>query len=544
MKVFSFCLYGTEPNYYTGLLENIKLIREWFPEFDIFVYKGVCDPSWEIPNATVVETNREGAVNMLYRYTPLKTAEVGFVRDTDSRITERDRWCIQEFLASSYGYHMIRDHVWHKSRLMGGLFGWKKPIDISIEIPAEASYGYDEFYLGEVLYPRIVSDMIVHTNLFAFLGEHSARIKIPAKDPSDFIGNVIWNDVPRFASVPDPIERLNVLRGQDQFELIQYISDRVNPTDIPYSNRPVFFDTAYIANFYLRNVAKAQYWLSQFEFADISAHIRTNGNYLLPHLGKLVASFDVNEQPGEGEVMIYYGNFPDGHLALPCSNRIYRHVSRFFEVTHTKVLYHSSWEKVDTIYILNLEERVDRYYDTLLALVSVKAPLHRVYHYKAQKGGLPPYVGATKNHVDVLDHFCKSGAENALILEDDFVFIDDRATVWSTLEKLWASALTYDLCFLSLSKLGKREPYSEIALRSLQPCTTSSGYLVQRDTAQKLFEVADEGLRKMQETGDHHTYCIDRYWTKLPQIFCVRPKLGFQRPSYSNLLCGVSSHLD
>jgi hypothetical protein len=544
MKVFSFCLYGTEPNYYTGLLENIKLIREWFPEFDIFVYKGVCDPSWEIPNATIVETNREGAVNMLYRYTPLKTAEVGFVRDADSRITERDRWCIQEFLASSYGYHMIRDHIWHKSRLMGGLFGWKKPVDISIEIPAEASYGYDEFYLGEVLYPRIVSDMIVHTNLFAFLGEHSDRIKIPAKDPADFIGNVIWNDVPRFASVPDPIERLNVLRGQDQFELIQYISDRVIPTDIPYDNRLVFFDTAYIANFYLRNVAKAQYWLSQFEFADISAHIRTNGNYLLPHLGNLVASFDVNEQPGEGEVMIYYGNFPDGHLALPCSNRIYRHVSRFFEVTHTKVLYHSSWEKVDKIYILNLEERVDRYYDTLLALVSVKAPLHRVYHYKAQKGGLPPYVGATKNHVDVLDHFCKSGAENALILEDDFVFIDDRAMVWSTLEKLWASALTYDLCFLSLSKLGKREPHSEIALRSLQPCTTSSGYLVQRDTAPKLFEVADEGLRKMQETGDHHTYCIDRYWTKLPQIFCVRPKLGFQRPSYSNLLCGVSSHLD
>jgi hypothetical protein len=48
----------------------------------------------------------------------------------------------------------------------------------------------------------------------------------------------------------------------------------------------------------------------------------------------------------------------------------------------------------------------------------------------------------------------------------------------------------------------------------------------------------------MQETGDHHTYCIDRYWCKLPDLLCVRPKIGFQRPSYSNLLRSVSAHLD
>ena len=123
MKVFSLCLYGTEPNYYTGLLENIAIIKEHYPEFTIVVHKGFCDPTWVIPEGVEVNiTNREGAINALLRYLSLCTAEVGFVRDTDSRITARDRWCIDEFLKSDKSYHSIRDHYWHQSKLMAGTF--------------------------------------------------------------------------------------------------------------------------------------------------------------------------------------------------------------------------------------------------------------------------------------------------------------------------------------------------------------------------------------------------------------------------------------
>jgi hypothetical protein len=56
--------------------------------------------------------------------------------------------------------------------------------------------------------------------------------------------------------------------------------------------------------------------------------------------------------------------------------------------------------------------------------------------------------------------------------------------------------------------------------------------------------VTREGLERMQETGDYVTYCIDRYWSKMPTILCLRPKLGFQRPSYSNLTSRVVQYLD
>ena len=125
MKVFSFCIYGTEKNYYEGLLENIKIIQEYFPDFEIYIYKGICDPNWtfEGENITIIETLREGLVNTLYRFLPLANIETGYIRDADSRINERDRWCITEFLKSSKNYHIIRDHYWHKSLIMGGMFG-------------------------------------------------------------------------------------------------------------------------------------------------------------------------------------------------------------------------------------------------------------------------------------------------------------------------------------------------------------------------------------------------------------------------------------
>lgn len=544
MKVFSFCLYGTESNYYTGLLENLDIIKTFFPEFDVIVFKGICDPSWTLPDwVHTIDTGKEGAINMLCRYIPLTCHETGFVRDTDSRITERDRWCIQQFLNSDKSYHIIRDHVWHKSNIMGGLFGWKKSINLDLPLDSSAAYGTDEAWIATELYPKIVSNALVHTNVYARLGEHAERIDLPQSDPTDFVGNVIWNGIPRFTYTVNPVDQIKVAQSQDQFALMKYLSEQIDPLSIPYDQRSSFYDSAFIANYYLGDIPKAQEWLRRFEFADIPDHVYRNANFLLSRLGKtIVACFDANVYPRDDEVMIYYGNYPDWHLALPGSDRIYRHASKFWDIQHDKVLSHPNWNLIDTIYVLNLEERVDRWYEILMTLCSVKAPLHRIHHYKAKKDGTPAYVGATKNHVDVIDHFCASGKERCLILEDDFVFIDDAQKVWSTFPNLWNCV--YDILFLSLSKTGPRNPESDILCRTTQACTTSSGYILHKDTASRVRDVAKEGLELMQLTGNQHDFCIDRYWTKLPNLVCVRPKLGFQRPSYSNLLGGVSAHLD
>ena len=546
MKVFSFCIYGTERNYYEGLLENIQSIREHFPDFEIYVYKGECDSSWRFDNVKVIETNRSGAINMLFRYLPVTFADTGFIRDADSRITYRDIWCIREFLESSKKYHIIRDHFYHKSPIMGGIFGWKQRTEFPLDLSPDVGYAHDMAYIEKHLYPLIKSETLVHSNIYGYAGEHVELIEIPQKDKYDFVGNVIWNGKPKFEyTVGNVIQLVQWLRGQDQFKLIRHVTDNIVSTSIPYHERRNLFDAAYIAAYYLRDIPKAQYWLSQFEFAELDRHIFNNGNYLFGILGKkIIATFDYKREPLNNEIVIVYGNYPDWHHALPCSSKVYRHVSMFFELKHHVVEYHPSWESVDTIYVLNLKERTDRYSDTLLALASVHAPLHRVHHYKAEKDGLPPYVGATKNHVDAMKHFQESSKNTCLIVEDDIVFLDEKEHVWNSLSAFFSKKYSYNITFLSISKIGQREPLDNLLSVSKQQCTTSAAYFLTKETSQDVLNVADEGLRLMQETNNHHTYCIDRYWCKLPNLFYFKKKLVYQRPSFSNLTKSVNFHLD
>ena len=546
MKVFSFCIYGTERNYYDGLLENIQIIREYFPDFEIYVYKGICDPTWVFENCKVIETKKEGVINMLYRYLPLTFADVGFVRDADSRIYKRDRWCINEFLKSSKNYHIVRDHFYHKEPIMGGIFGWKKSLDITFPLDNVIRYSEDMSYLKDHLYPLIKTESLIHTNNHAFLGEHVELIGIAHEDKYDFIGNVIWNGRPKFDYfIGNIVDQLNFLRSQDQFILCKFLSDCIDPLSIGYHQRSLVYEIAYSANYYLNDISKAQYWLAKYEFAEISGHTYKNSSFLFQKLGKkIVASFDPSREPADDEVIIVYGNYPDWHHALPCSNKLYRHASLFFSVTHSTVEYNPAWESISTIYILNLEDRADRFSDTLLSLCSVHAPLHRIYHYKAKKDGLPPYVGATKNHVDVIQHFIESGNENCLILEDDIVFIDEKNHVWDSLTTLSSRTYDYTLCFLSLSKIGERQPFDDLLSITRQPCTTSSAYILQKSTASKVLDVTKEGLELMQTSGNHHVFCIDRFWTSLPNIFFFKKKLAYQRPSYSNLTKKINFNLD
>jgi len=548
MKVFSFCLYGTEPNYYTGLLENIDIIREYYPDFTIVVHKGFCDPSWVIPDGVEVNiTNREGAINALLRYISLPYTEIGFIRDTDSRITARDRWCIDEFLKSNKSYHNIRDHYWHSSKLMAGLFGWKKPL--SIMIPThEVPYGYDEEFLAETVYPMINNDLLVHTCNRAYAGEHAEWIERPYDDDHDFVGNVIWDGKPKFSHIIDIPRDVNILQGNDQFALVKRITDSIDPLSISWYHRWHVYDSAFRACLHLGDLKKAQFWMGAFEFSDVSPHTMRNSNFLIPMLGRVVASFDSKREPKEGEVVVVYGDYPDWHRALPATNKMYRHVSFFNQLNHDVVESHPCWDSVDIIYVLNLEERVDRYMETLSSLAKVAAPLHKIHHYKAKVGGpLSPYTGATKNHVDVIQHFEDTpGLKTCLIVEDDIVFTDDVNRVQESVAEFFRRSYEYTLCFLSLARFEERIPCDDLLSITKQPCTTSSAYFLHKPTSTEVLRVTREGLDIMIQTnGGRSDGCIDQYWCfHLPIIHFFKNKLAYQRPSYSNLRRTVIAHLD
>lgn len=178
--VFSFCLYGQHNDlYYKGLLENIYLAGTFFPDWKVYVYLGndVTQSMRQIlticTNVRIRETGEIGSVNMIHRFFAIDEPDVDImlVRDADSRIHWKDRWAIRQFIQQSqYVGHVIRDNKSHNVRMMGGLWGLRKTANIHIHSeyhefvnnPRDHGAGYDQSFLAERIYPRILGKVLVH----------------------------------------------------------------------------------------------------------------------------------------------------------------------------------------------------------------------------------------------------------------------------------------------------------------------------------------------------------------------------------------------
>jgi hypothetical protein len=153
---FSFCLFGDQDKYRKGLLKNIELIRKYYPTWDIVVYVSpdCVDFVSKMEDVKMIETGNDGYANLLYRFNPLAdNYDIVCVRDADSRIHARDRWCIVNFMMSSYTAYTIQDHPYHTYPIMGGLFGIKKghPMfsmrDLNKAIATHCQYTTDTTFL-------------------------------------------------------------------------------------------------------------------------------------------------------------------------------------------------------------------------------------------------------------------------------------------------------------------------------------------------------------------------------------------------------------
>ena len=183
VSAFSFCLYNPPcPRYYDGLLENIELIHKHFPAAYIYIYVGN-----DVPDSFVIElrlrknvilrfTKEAGPKNMIHRFFAIDEPEVDimFVRDADSRVHWKDRWAIQEFLnAPGVALHIIRDNPEHTTAIMGGMWGMRKTDGINIRalyneyisVPQKNhGVGLDQNFLIECVYPRLLSNMLIHSS--------------------------------------------------------------------------------------------------------------------------------------------------------------------------------------------------------------------------------------------------------------------------------------------------------------------------------------------------------------------------------------------
>lgn len=133
MRVISFSLYGTEPRYLIGAVENAKMVVDAYPGWERHFWV-----SGDVPHGTVDDLASYAAYihdipswcknGMFSRFLAhdLPGVERYICRDVDSRPSEREVKAVEEWIKSGAQLHILRDHPFHNRFIFGGMWGWRK----------------------------------------------------------------------------------------------------------------------------------------------------------------------------------------------------------------------------------------------------------------------------------------------------------------------------------------------------------------------------------------------------------------------------------
>lgn len=183
---------------------------------------------------------------------------------------------------------------------------------------------------------------------------------------------------------------------------------------------------------------------------------------------------------------------------------------------------------IERVVYINLEERVDRKKEIQRELLTT-FPAKKIERFSAirnSNGG----IGCTMSHIAILEMAKRENWANVMIVEDDFVWIN-QATGFPVLETLLQKP--YDVIVLT----GTYIDMNKDTFR-LKSCQTTTAYVVAQQYYDTLLTNYKEGLALLQQTGTYTKYALDQYWKLLQPVglwYCVNPILGFQRPGYSDI---------
>ena len=210
VNVFSYCIHGAHDKYCLGLIKNLEQIAIFYPDFETHIAVGNDVPDHYIQKyrafkntKLTIHSDITGGRLMSYRFFPIDNPDVDIMmsRDADSRLTERDRWCIDQFLQSDYTIFTIRDHYYHCTQLMGGQWGMRRIHGFSMQSAYDIfkrscahidGMQNDQDFIREYIYNIYNTQCVAYnTSSHTYPGETALPISIPRKDIYDFCGNVI-----------------------------------------------------------------------------------------------------------------------------------------------------------------------------------------------------------------------------------------------------------------------------------------------------------------------------------------------------------------
>lgn len=210
----SYTLYGRNYDYYLPIVKQFDFFNDFFEEtlkseyeYEIVLYiDNSVDVSYfeNLPINFILYENEKLLSNVpskMWRFYNVffRKADIYLFRDSDSVISKRELAFLKVWFDSSFNYNVIRDTRLHLYPIMAGTFSVKHDGVDTIkknltERPCfvnNRKHFYDQIYLAEVIYPKIILDLLVFSNFLVFENENHIRTDYRSQD---FIGGYYLNN--------------------------------------------------------------------------------------------------------------------------------------------------------------------------------------------------------------------------------------------------------------------------------------------------------------------------------------------------------------
>lgn len=202
-KIISISVWGNDPRYIKGAERQYELAKEFYPDWKFRIYTDDRNKFTHLKDAMIVEVT-DGSYGMYWRFGAMfeDSENIVIVRDSDSRITEREARAVNEWLESDKKFHTFRDHDAHyEFPIIGCAFGYKGRFDLDtfyrmLDYRKRLDkYLGDQLFLRDIIYPLVENSMLVHSMHEGWFGETRKQLV----NPYDFCGNGYdENDMPLY----------------------------------------------------------------------------------------------------------------------------------------------------------------------------------------------------------------------------------------------------------------------------------------------------------------------------------------------------------
>jgi protein O-GlcNAc transferase len=200
-KIISFSLYGNNSVYTNGAICNAELASIIYPEWICRFYCGnsvseeIINKLREFTNTEIIQMEENGSYSyMMWRFLPVDDSDVivTLSRDADSRLSMREKECVDLFMESNFLFHSIQDHSCHDN-VMGGMWGMKKNDRINMqklinEWSGGLEYFSDQLFMREVIKPKFYDSTLTHCSHFL------NNFPLPPNKDNFFVGEIFTDN--------------------------------------------------------------------------------------------------------------------------------------------------------------------------------------------------------------------------------------------------------------------------------------------------------------------------------------------------------------